>query len=92
MTSRIGYPAIILLAISLALAVATSRVQATEAPNISSSLAKNLWHQAHFFFEEGMDSRAIRACEELQAWARENNEPEIEKKMSEMLAELRARQ
>ena len=65
---------------------------AKDAPEISSSLAKNLWRQAHFYFEEGMDAKAIRACKELQAWARENNEPAIEKEMSEMLDKLRARQ
>lgn len=92
MTNRIEYLAFILVAISLSFAAATPRVQATEAPDISSSLAKNLWRQAHFYFEEGMDAKAIRACEELRAWARENNEPAIEQEMAEMLAELRARQ
>ena len=92
MTNRIEYLALILVAISLSLAAATSEVQATETPDISSSLAKNLWRQAHFYYEEGMDAKAIRACEELQAWARENNEPAIEKEMTEMLAVLRARQ
>lgn len=65
---------------------------AKDAPKISSSLAKNLWRQAHFYFDEGMDAQAIRACEELRAWVKENNEPAVEKEMSEMLAKLRARQ
>lgn len=65
---------------------------AKDAPEISSSLAKNLWRQAHFYFEERMDAKAIRACEELRTWAKENNEPAIEKEMSEMLAKLRDRQ
>ena len=65
---------------------------ATDAPKLSSSLAKNLWRQAHAYFEEGMDAKAIRACKELQAWARENNEPAVEKEMSDMLAILHARQ
>jgi hypothetical protein len=65
---------------------------AQDVPDLSSSLAKNLWRQAHFYFEEGMDAKAIRACEELQAWARENNEPAVEKEMTDMLATLRARQ
>jgi hypothetical protein len=81
-----------LVFVSLIIPGTGSQALAKDAPEISSSLAKNLWRQAHFFFEEGMDSRAIRACEELQAWARENNEPAIEKEMNEMLDKLHARQ
>jgi len=69
-----------------------SQALAKDAPEISSSLAKNLWRQAHFYFEEGMDAKAIRACEELRTWAKENNEPAIENEMSDMLDKLRARQ
>ena len=69
-----------------------SRSAVEGAPKISSSLAKNLWRQAHFYFEEGLNPQAIRACEELLAWARENNEPAIEKKMNEMLAILYAKE
>ncbi|MCU7842440.1 MAG: hypothetical protein KZQ93_01210 [Candidatus Thiodiazotropha sp. (ex Monitilora ramsayi)] len=69
-----------------------SQALAKDAPEISSSLAKNLWRQAHFYFEEGMDAKAIRACEELRSWARENNERAVEKEMSDMLAKLHARQ
>ena len=86
------YFALVSIALALILTATSPLVPAQEAPQISSSLAKNLWRQAHFFFDEGMDDRAIRACEELLAWARENNEPAIEKKMSEMLAALQARQ
>ena len=86
------YIGILLVFMSLILPGTGSQALAKDAPEISSSLAKNLWRQAHFYFEEGMDAKAIRACEELQAWARENNEPAIEKEMSEMLVELRARQ
>ena len=49
-----------------------SRSAVEGAPKISSSLAKNLWRQAHFYFEEGLYPQAIRACEELLAWAQEN--------------------
>lgn len=86
------YFCIFLIVMSFSIAGTGSQAWAKDAPEISSSLAKNLWRQAHFYFEEGMDAKAIRACEELQAWARENNEPAVEKEMSEMLAELRARQ
>ena len=81
------YIGILLVFMSLILPGTGSQALAKDAPEISSSLAKNLWRQAHFYFEEGMDAKAIRACEELQAWARENNEPAIEKEMSEMLVE-----
>lgn len=81
-----------LVVISLTMAGAGPQALAKDAPKLSSSLAKNLWRQAHFYFEEGMDAKAIRACEELQAWARENNEPAVEQEMSDMLATLRARQ
>ena len=69
-----------------------SRSAVEGAPKISSSLAKNLWRQAHFYFEEGLYPQAIRACEELLAWAQENNEPAIEKKMNDMLAILYAKE
>ena len=65
-----------------------SRSAVKGAPKISSSLAKNLYRQAHFYFEEGMNPQAIRACEELLAWAKENNEPAIEKEMNDMLTIL----
>ena len=86
------YAVLFLVVLALTLSGTGLPALAQDAPKLSSSLAKNLWRQAHFYFEEGMDAKAIRACEELQAWARENNEPAIEKKMSDMLAELRARQ
>jgi len=82
----------VLVILSLTLSGTGLPALAQDAPKLSSSLAKNLWRQAHFYFEEGMDAKAIRACEELQAWARKNNEPAVEKKMSDMLAALRARQ
>ena len=69
-----------------------SRSAIEGAPKISSSLAKNLWRQAHFYFEEGLNPQAIRACEELLAWAQENNEPAIEKEMNDMLAVLYAKE
>lgn len=86
------YFVFILVLMSLIISETGSQALAKDAPEISSSLAKNLWRQAHFYFEEGMDAKAIRACEELRAWAKENNEPAIEKEMSEMLDKLRARQ
>ena len=92
MSKPSAYFALVPIALALILAATGPRVLAQEAPRISSSLAKNLWRQAHFYFDEGMDAKATRACEELLAWARENDEPAIEKKMSEMLAALRARQ
>ena len=73
---------------SALLAGAVPQALARDAPDLSSSLAKNLWRQAHFYFEEGMDAKAIRACEELQAWARDNNEPAVEEEMSKTLAEV----
>ena len=69
-----------------------SRSSVKETPKISSSLAKNLWRQAHFYFEERLNPQAIRACEELLAWAQENNEPEIETEMNDMLAILYAKE
>ncbi len=87
-----NYFVFFLVLMSLVIPGTGSQALAKEAPEISSSLAKNLWRQAHFFFEEGMDAKAIRACEELQAWAKENNEPAIEKEMSEMLDKIHARQ
>ena len=69
-----------------------SRSAVEGTPQISSSLAKNLWRQAHFYFEEGLNPQAIRACEELRAWAQENNEPAIEKEMIEMLTILYAKE
>jgi len=86
------YFVLFLVVMSLNMALESPLALANDAPKLSSSLAKNLWRQAHFYFEEGMDAKAIRACKELQAWARENNEPAVEKKMSDMLAVLRARQ
>lgn len=74
--------------------VSVSQVQsvsAKEAPPISSSLAKNLWRQAHAYYEEGMDAKATRACKEMLAWAEENNEPAIAAEMKTMLADLEAR-
>ncbi len=86
------YFVLFLIAMLLSLAVAGPQALADDAPKLSSSLAKNLWRQAHFYFEEGMDAKAIRACTELQAWARENNEPAVEKKMTDMLKVLHARE
>ena len=86
------YFVLFLAVMSLTIAGKIPQAQANDAPKLSSSLAKNLWRQAHFYFEEGMDAKAIRACTELQAWARKNNEPAVEKKMTDMLAVLRARQ
>ncbi len=86
------YLVLVLVVMLLNIAGESSQALADDAPKLSSSLAKNLWRQAHFYFEEGMDAKAIRACKELQAWARENNEPAVEKKMSDMLKVLHERQ
>ena len=86
------YFVLFLIVMLLNMAIEGSQALADDAPKLSSSLAKNLWRQAHFYFEEGMDAKAIRACKELQAWARENNQPAVEKKMSDMLVVLHARQ
>jgi hypothetical protein len=79
------------ITVSVSLAVGLSAA-AKEAPQLSSSLAKNLWRQCQLFFEEGMDARAKRACGELQAWAQENNETEIAREAAELLTALDARE
>ncbi|MBZ0166960.1 MAG: hypothetical protein K8I00_09140 [Candidatus Omnitrophica bacterium] len=61
-------------------------------PQLSSSLAKNLWRQCHMFYEEGMDAKAKRACGELQAWARENNDPAIVQETTRLLTSLQERE
>ena len=92
MNNTSKYFVLFLVVMSLIMAVEVTQALANDAPKLSSSLAKNLWRQAHFYFEEGMDAKAIRACTELKAWARENNNPAVEKKMNDMLAVLRDRQ
>lgn len=92
MNNNVKYFVFSLMIVLALMAGAGPQSLAKDTPDLSSSLAKNLWRQAHFYFEEGMDAKAIRACEELQAWARENNESAVEKEMNDMLAKLRARQ
>lgn len=65
---------------------------AQDAPQLSSSLAKNLWRQCHFYFEEGMDAKATRACGELLAWAEENNEAAIVTETTGMVRALKERE
>ncbi len=82
---------LLVITVSVALAVGLSAA-AKDAPQLSSSLAKNLWRQCHLFFKEGMDARAQRACGELQSWAQENNKPAIAREAAELLTALDARE
>lgn len=66
--------------------------EAADPPKLSSSLAKNLYRQAQFYFEEGMDAKAKRACNEMLSWAEANNEPGIADEMRDMLSQIEARQ
>ena len=65
---------------------------AQDPPPLSSSLAKNLWRQCHFYFEEEMDPQATRACGELLAWAEENNELVLVQETAAMVKVLEQRQ
>ena len=65
---------------------------AADAPNLSSSLAKNLWRQCHMYYEDGMDAKATRACGELLAWAEKNNEAALAQETAGMVKTLKERQ
>lgn len=65
---------------------------AAEAPLLSSPLAAGLRGECRMYLEEGRDVKALRACEELRIWARENNEPAVVQEMDVVLDQLRARQ